>query len=436
MVNVVDPLAAELSSGPGQTLTRTLDNGLRVQVMIEHNSRVAGAAVHYGVGFRSEAPGRSGFAHLFEHLMFQGGASTSADHFRCVEASGGFCNASTRQDYTDFYNIVPVEGLEYVLAAEADRMRAPKMTHRAIRTQTDVVREEILTKTQRPYGRFPWPLLSPVLFRTFANTHDGYGDYAALRDVTVEECLDFFGRHYSPANAVVTVAADLEPARALSLVDRTFGTIVPRPVPTAPSWHEPYPLDQREETYRDPRAPLPAVAVGYRVPDPVLDPRGHLALWALADVLTGGANPRLGGTLAGRMRQPVTVSARAGLFDCLDARDPDLWIFTAVHRPDLPVGAIVERLDGELAALAETGPTDRELRAVRARRINAHHRNVDQLTNRIRSAGRFGLLFGDPDLLRALPGHLAALTAEDLAHAARGLRPEARAVLTVTPGRA
>ncbi|GGO00718.1 peptidase M16 [Microbispora rosea subsp. aerata] len=410
----------------------TLGNGLRVVVAEERSAPVAGVAVHYGVGFRSEA--RSGFAHLFEHLMFQGGAGAPDDHFHQVESAGGFCNASTRQDYTDFYDVVPAEALEHVLALEAARMREPKITQRAVRTQASVVKEEILGKLRRPYGGFPWPKLSPVLFRTFANAHDGYGDHAALDGVTVAECAEFFDRCYSPSNAVLTVAGDVDVRRTLDAVERLFGSIPARPAPAAVSYGEPEPDGVVEGECADPLAPLPAIAVGHRVPDPAASPRAHIALSVLAAILASNAASRLPERIRRDHGQAVTVTARAGLFDLLDARDPDMWILTAVHPHELDRRRVLDALDAELGAIAAAGPAPGELLRARLRQRTSHHRSLDHLANRVRMLGRFELLYADPGLTTRLPELFDETTVEEVAQAALGLRADSRAVLTLVPG--
>ncbi len=399
----------------------TLDNGLRVVVEEEHSAPVAAVAVHYGVGFRGE--GFAGLAHLFEHLMFEG-------HFQRIEGIGGFCNASTRQDYTDFYTVVPAGAVGRVLALEAARMRAPKITERAVRAQTSVVREEILGKTRKPYGGFPWPRLSPVLFRDAANAHDGYGDHESLRQVTLDDCEDFFERHYSPANAVVTVSGDVSAQAVLEVVARTFGRIPARPAPAPVSWWEP-PAGPREVSYRDRLAPLPALAAGHRVPDPASG--AHVALSALAGLLAGGGRPRLRERLRHETGHTITFSARVGLFDFLDARDPDMWVLTAVHPREVPAERVLAAVDAELESLAADGPGEQELRRCRSAWLTSHHRSMDRIADRVRLLGRFELLFGDASGAVRLPEVYAGVSAADVAAAARGLRPDSRALLTVRP---
>src|ERR687885_2326747 len=188
----------------------TLSNGLRVVLSPDRSAPVVAVGVHYDVGFRSEPQGRTGFAHLFEHLMFQGSESLEKlAHFRQVQGSGGVFNGSTHQDYTDYFEVLPAAALERALFLEADRLRAPKLTAENLRNQVDVVKEEIrLNVLNRPYGGFPWILLPPVLYDTFPNAHNGYGDFVDLEEATLEDAQAFFDRYYAPGNAVLTVSGD------------------------------------------------------------------------------------------------------------------------------------------------------------------------------------------------------------------------------------
>jgi zinc protease len=249
----------------------TLDNGLRVVLAPDTSAPVVAVSVHYDVGFRSEPVGRTGFAHLFEHLMFQGSESLpKLAHFRHVQSSGGTFNGSTHFDYTDYFEVLPAAALERALFLEADRMRAPTLNEENLRNQVDVVKEEIrLNVLNRPYGGFPWILLPPVLYESFANAHNGYGDFSDLEQATVDDCAAFFDAYYAPANAVLTVAGDFDVATATDLVHRHFDDVPARPAPKRPSFAEPAPDRERRGQHADPLAPLPALALGYRLPDPI-----------------------------------------------------------------------------------------------------------------------------------------------------------------------
>src|SRR6201989_648722 len=219
----------------------TLDNGLRVVLTPDRSAPVVGVAVVYDVGIRSEPEGRTGFAHVFEHLMFQ--ASERLEklaHFRYVQGSGGTFNGSTHFDYTDYFETLPANALERTLFLEADRMRGPRLTEENLRNQVDVVKEEIRVNVlNRPYGGFPWLKLPPVMFDTFPNAHDGNGSFGDLESATVEDAQDFFTRYYAAGNAVLSISGDFDPERALPLVEAHFGDVPKRPAPKRPRFTEP-----------------------------------------------------------------------------------------------------------------------------------------------------------------------------------------------------
>ena len=246
-----------------------LRNGLRVVLAPDRSAPVVAVAVYYDVGIRSEPEGRTGFAHLFEHLMFQGSASLQKmDHFKYVQSSGGTLNGWTRLDYTNYFEALPSNALERGLFLEADRMRSPAITEENLANQIAVVKEEIRVNVlNRPYGGFPWLTLPPVLFDTFPNAHNGYGGFEDLESATVADAADFFDTYYAPGNAVLCIAGDIDVDEAMELVaaySATSGPRRPASLPTSTSRRPP----ASGGTTVDAEAPAPAVALGWRVPDP------------------------------------------------------------------------------------------------------------------------------------------------------------------------
>jgi zinc protease len=413
----------------------TLDNGLRVVLAPDPTAPVVGVSVHYDVGFRSEPEGRTGFAHLFEHLMFQGSESLEKlAHFRYVQSSGGTFNGSTHPDYTDYFEVLPSAALERALFLEADRMRAPKLTQENLANQIDVVKEEIrLNVLNRPYGGFPWILLPPVLYSTFPNAHNGYGDFTDLEQASLEDCAAFFDTFYSPANAVLTVAGDFTENGARALIEKHFGDVPYRPAPPRRSYAEPPPSGELRGDHGDPHAPLPALALGYRMPDPVNDVDAYLANLVLAGVLSDGDGSRLQQRLVHREPVVTDLGAGAGLFGPFEARDPDTFTITAIHPPEIGADRIIGAVDEELEKLATTPPEPEELAKVTARWSASLHSEHDRLVSRTLALGAFELLYGDPALVYRLADRMAAVTVEDVAAAAKALRPDSRAVLVVSP---
>lgn len=279
-----------------------LDNGLRVLLAPNPTGASIGVAVHYGVGFRTEPGGHTGLAHLFEHLMVQGGhGAPPGGYLPQVQRAGGLADAKTRQDLTVYYAAAPASALEMLLGLEADRMRSPRISPRNLRTQTAVIDEEIrLMVRNRPYGAFPW-VLPRALHSRAENARDGYGESVDLAALDIPLCERFFHDHYSPGNALVTLTGAFDPDEAQRLVRRCFAPLPGRPVVAAPDAPEPEPRAEARLSVTDPHAGLPAVAVGYRMPDPVTERADYLAHLVLAALLGQGRHALL---RRGRRRRP------------------------------------------------------------------------------------------------------------------------------------
>ncbi len=410
----------------------TLGNGLRVVLAPDRSAPVVGIAVLYDVGIRSEPEGRTGFAHLFEHLMFQGSATLEKlEHFRYVQSSGGTFNGSTHFDYTNYFEALPSNALERGLFLEADRMRSPRITAENLANQISVVKEEIRVNVlNRPYGGFPWLELPPVLFDTFANSHNGYGGFEDLQSATIEDAADFFARYYAPANAVLSVAGDLDVDETMAMIERLFGDIPNRPAPVRPDFGEPGLTAERRAQVQDAHAPIPAVAVGYRVPDPVRDLDAHLAHLLLAEVLSDGDASRLQRRLVQRDRLVTDIAAYLGEFgDAFDERDPTAFTITAHYPRAGALSDILAAIDEELDAIATDGLAPGELDRVRTRLVSVLLRELDAVISRALEFAKFELIYGRAELISELPARLAAISDADVAAAAAGLRPDRRAVV-------
>jgi zinc protease len=416
---------------------RTLDNGLRVVVAPDRTAPVVGVAVLYDVGIRSEPEGRTGFAHLFEHLMFQGSANLEKlEHFRYVQSSGGTFNGSTHIDYTNYFESLPSNALERGLFLEADRMLAPRITDDNLANQLDVVKNEIRVNVlNRPYGGFPWIYLPAVLFDTFANSHNGYGGFEDLESATVDDATDFFGKYYAPGNAVLAVAGDLDVDGTFAMIERHFGGIGKRRTPKRPRFGEPALRAERRDTHHDPHAPIPAVAIGYRVPDPVGDLDDHLAHVLLAEVLTDGDASRLQRRLVQREHLVTDIAAYIGEFgDPFDERDPTALTISA-HYPDAAsLDTILRVIDEELQRIAEDGLEAGELDRVRRRLAGVLLRELDPVMSRTLEIAKFELVHGRAELIMELPALLETVADDAVRRAAAALRPDGRAVLELVAG--
>ena len=415
----------------------TLSNGLRVVLAPDRSAPVVGIAVLYDVGIRSEPEGRTGFAHLFEHLMFQGSANLEKlEHFRYVQSSGGMFNGSTHFDYTNYFEALPSNALERGLFLEADRMLSPRITEENLANQIAVVKEEIRVNVlNRPYGGFPWLELPPVLFDTFPNAHNGYGGFVDLESATVEDATDFFHRYYAPANAVLAVAGDLDVDETVELIEKHFGGIPKRRRPVRPDFGEPPLASERRAVTTDAHAPIPAVAIGYRVPDPVARLDEHLAGVLLSEILTEGDASRLQRRLVHRDRVVTDVSAYLGEFgDPFDERDPTAFTITAHYPNPESLERILAAVDEELARVAADGLEPGELDRVRTRAVSVLFREMDAVLSRALEFAKFELIFDRAELISELPDRLTAVTGADVQEAATALSPERRAVVELIAG--
>ncbi|WP_229071457.1 pitrilysin family protein [Actinoplanes sp. DH11] len=415
----------------------TLGNGLRVVLSPDRSAPVVGVAVVYDVGIRSEPEGRTGFAHLFEHLMFQGSANLEKlAHFRHVQGAGGTFNGSTHLDYTDYYEELPAGGLERALFLEADRMRGPRLTEENLRNQVDVVKEEIRVNVlNRPYGGFPWLKLPPVMFETFANAHDGYGSFEDLESATVEDAQGFFDRYYACGNAVLSVAGDFDVAEATAMIERHFGDVPARPAPALPDFAEPGLTAEKRETYIDRIAPLPAVAAGWGVPDPIGDFDGYLPYSVLAEVLTDGDASRLVERLVQRDRTATNLGGYLGFMgDEYQVRNPTALLLQAFLPPGGDAGKVLQTIDEELDRLVTDGLKPGELDRTQARMATRLLQGTDDVLGRAQPMAVLELQRGRPGLLNDLPKLVSEVTAEQIVAAAATLRPENRASVEVIPG--
>jgi predicted Zn-dependent peptidase len=245
-----------------------LPNGLRVVLSPDHSSPIAVVAVYYNIGFRIEPRDRTGFAHLFEHLMFQGSKNLGKMEFiKLVQSNGGVLNGSTRFDFTNYFAVVPSHKLETLLWAEADRMRGLDITQENLKNQQGVVGNEVKVNVlNQPYGTFPWIDLPMAAFTNWYNSHNFYGDLKDIEAATLDDAKTFFNKYYSPQNAVVVVTGDFEEAQAKAWMTKYFANIPSQKPDPIPDLSEPNQTEEKVVTRVDKLAKKPAVGYGYKMP--------------------------------------------------------------------------------------------------------------------------------------------------------------------------
>ena len=392
--------------------------------------------MYYRAGFRLEPEGRTGFAHLFEHLMFQGTAKVpKADFGRLITGAGGLLNGSTRHDYTNFFEILPASALEMACFIEADRMHNLDINEETLQNQIDVVKEEVRVNVlNRPYGGFSWLWLSQYAFSTYPNAHNFYGEFADLDAATVADARAFYQTWYGPGNATLVLVGDFQEEQAREIVERYFGPVPARPAPPVPDMEEPTPQARTEHQRQDPLAPNPRVAIGYRTA-PFGTP-DHLPLALAARVLTDGRSSRLQRRLI-RERE-VLLQVDGGphfpIGDAFEFKGPALFTIEATPRPGVTTGAAVTAIDEELARVAQEGPSPDELLRAKRRELGSYHASLDSRLGRMRELGVLASVHDQPELADQLPQRYQEITEQQVQEAvARWLRPEHSTVLHWLP---
>ncbi len=416
----------------------SLDNGLRVVLAPDPSSTAVAVAVYYGVGFRSETPGRTGFAHLFEHLMFQGSRSLEKlAHFRLVQGNGGSFNGSTHDDFTNYFEVLPPDALELGLFLEADRMAGIRLEEESLRNQVDVVKEEVrLNVLNRPYGGFPWLYLPMVMFRKFENGHNFYGDFRDLEAARLEDAAEFFRRYYTPANAVLAVAGRFSESAARRAIERHFGSIKgSRRVPRT-DLDEPVPRRAQRMVHEDPRAPEPALALGFRVPHPRRQLAEYVALNLGLGALGDGRASRLYRALVEEKGLATAVSTHLGLAgDAYECRHPSMAQITFVYRDFGRTDELIQAYDEVLEGIARDGFREEEIEAVRSSARSRLLASLDHCLYRAMKVAAVELVQEDATRIFQILEIEEHTTPEECAAAVvRWLSAKGRAVLEWRPG--
>ncbi|MBP0458695.1 M16 family metallopeptidase [Streptomyces montanisoli] len=393
-----------------------LPNGLRIVARRLPGRGAVGVAVNYRAGFRGEPEGRSGMAHLFEHLMFQGSAGFGAGgHFGYVQRLGGTVSGNTFTDISDFHQVVPAGNERRVLEMEADRMQHLILDQERLDVQRRVVLEEINLKVRgAPYGGFPWTVLPRAVYSGWHNAHNGYGDEADLMEITVQECRDFYASAYAPGNAVVAVAGDVDPGRLVDEAVEVFGGLDDRGTPKPPPLDETPGTSPRTHHHRDALAPRPALAIGRPLPAPS-DIDRYAAFVVASMWLTGNDHSPLRRALDAR---GVPCASVCGLFGPWLAAEPDTFTFVAHHDPG-GRNAVVDLFDEACERLAATG--DDGIGPARRQAHVSLLAQQDSVLGETRALARSELLFGDPGLVRRAMLATATVPATHVHAAAREL---------------
>jgi predicted Zn-dependent peptidase len=417
-----------------------LGNGLKVVLARDSSAPTVTVGVYYRIGMRIEPRDRTGFAHLFEHLMFQGSTNLGKMEFvRLVESNGGVFNGSTRLDFTNYFEIIPAHTLETILWAEADRMRGLAITQENLTNQQGVVKNEVNDNVlNEPYGGFPWLSMPQLANENWYNAHNFYGDLAHIDAATLEDARAFFDTYYAPNNAALVVAGDFEPAQARAWISKYFAPLPARAQPPRPDISEPAQLAGKRKSTVDPLAPRPALAVAWHVPE-----RGTADLYAfglLDQILLQGEDSALWQKLVQERGYSGGVGGGINLLGNMFNYDgPMLWTVYLVHDPAVAPDTILTDIDAEITRLKNAPPTPAELgRALTKIRADLydlagasdHFGLVDLLAS-------FALFDDDPTLINRIESQFRAIKPGMISDVARRyLQDSQKSVLIVEPGKA
>lgn len=415
-----------------------LDNGLKVVLSEDHTVPTTTIAVYYGIGFRIEPRDRTGFAHLFEHMMFQGSDNLGKGEFiALVNSNGGVLNGSTRFDFTNYFEVVPSHKTETFIWAEADRMRGLNITQANLTNQQGVVKNEVKVNVlNQPYGGFPWLDLPQLANENWFNAHNFYGDLEDLDAATLEDVQQFFEDFYAPNNAVVVVAGDIDPDETLGWVEQYFGDIPASSKLEIPDISEPKQEEEKRAEKTDPLAPRPALAWAYHVPE-----RGTPEWYAMVvidAILTTGDDSRLHQKL---VQEKGYASAVPGginwpLGNIYNYNGPMIWSAYLVHDGETSPDDILSEVDAIAADLQTSLVSDEELdRAMTKLRSQIY--DVIGDGNRVSFVdllAAFALFDDDPDRINRLESEFDVVTPELIRETAREyLRTTNRSVITLKP---
>ena len=406
----------------------TLENGLRVVLNQDNSVPVVAVAVYYDVGSRNEREGRTGFAHLFEHMMFQGSENVKkAEHFQFISKAGGTMNGTTSSERTNYFQTLPANQLPLALWLESDRMRSLEVTEENLTNQRNAVQEEKrLNYDNQPYGEV-FNLLNSMVYKNFANSHSTIGSMDDLDAATVEDIKEFFRIYYAPNNAVLSISGAFDPKQTKALVEKYFGSIKKQPKPEPVNVSEPKEVAETYKKYEDKLAPFPAFIMGWKVP--ARRTPEHNALSLAGKLLFEGDSSRLYQKL---VKGDESVVQLFGIND--ERRGPSGLAIGAIPKPGQDLSKIRAAIMNEIKDLAENGPTAEEMTKLKNQLINDEVRSRQSSMARAQNIAQFALYDGDPTLINTELDTLLKITPEQIKNAVNTyLNNENRALLDVVP---
>ena len=409
---------------PAQTFTVPveyfkLNNGLKVVVSQDRSAPVVLVEVIYNIGFRVEPKGRTGFAHLFEHMMFQGSANVKKmQHVSLMQEAGGIVNGSTRFDYTNYFQSLPSNGLERAMFLEADRMRSLDVTAENLKNQQNVVSEEVRVNVlNQPHGAFDWIEIWEKANTNWHNAHDFYGALQELEAATIEDVRAFFKTYYAPNNAVLVVSGDTTAAEVKRLAEKHFGSIPMQPQPAPADLSEPAQTAPKSFTRSDKLARTPAIAVAWHLPPRMT--KDFFALSVLDPLLNSDDSARMYRKL---VREDRLAMSSSGGFNFLgpnwDMKGPMLYTMRVDYFNDKTPDQVVAAIETVLDDVRKNGITAAELAQAKTTMRSSFLDDMEAggmpLFGRSNLLGIFALFDDDPGRINTILTEIDKVTLDDV----------------------
>lgn len=405
-----------------------LKNGLRVLLSEDHHAPTYSICMTYNVGSRDEVPGRTGFAHLFEHMMFQGSANVGkGEHFILVLNNGGSANGTTNADRTNYFQTLPANQLELGIFLEADRMRSLNVTQANLDNQRQTVQEERRQSyDNRPYGR-TYESVIGTAYDNFAYKHSTIGSMEDLSAATLEDAAKFFKTYYAPNNAVLSLVGAFKTREALGLIQKYFGDIPSQPPPPVPNVTEPEQKSERRKTIEDPFAQAPRIDIVYKVP-PGNTPDSY-ALQVVGQVLSGGLSSRLYQKFVKEKELALSISAGPD-----ERRGPSLFWVSVMVRPGVNLAEIERLIHEELEQIKSEPVQDWELDKIRMQMRRQRAQSFYSTRSRANTLGYYAVYYDDPGLINSVQKKILQVSKGDMQRVARNYFKETnRTVVTTLP---
>jgi predicted Zn-dependent peptidase len=415
--------------------TYKLSNGLRVVLSQDNAVPVVTVYMIFDVGARSEEKGRTGFAHLFEHMMFEGSANAiKGARDLQVESNGGVQNGSTHPDFTDYYEVLPSNKLATALWLDSDRVRSLAITDENLKNQKEAVKQERrLSFDNQPYATAEIDTFPTLMFGNWQSSHSLIGSFEDLNAASVADVSKFFKTYYAPNNAALVLVGDIHIPEAKKLVETYFGDIPAQPQPKRPDMTEPA-FHARSEVYNDPMARVPAVMIGWlgpkrRSPD-------YYAVNMLDAILTNGNSARFRLDLVKGKESIINYESNLGwpMSSYLDYRDPGAYGMFVMYKPNFTSQQIVDQIQGEIAKLQDAPLPAAELERAKTQLRATLIKQMQSSLSRAQQLGQYEVADGDASLINTEFDRMLNVSAAQIQAAARKyLAPDKRTVLAVKP---